>query len=175
MSGQDRQRAPWIARYWWVPVIALLGGQIAVGVVTLRIAFGDKTFGTEPSYYEKAMAWDDERDARRDPAQLGWTMSITVTDTDDGEQKLTVALSENGEPVEQASITAEMFAAVRSNERRSVELAPTDEPGVYQVGFAPERGGMWEFRVGVNHGGERASRTISFELPKTEQGGGRAG
>ena len=156
------------AKFWWIPIGGLLVAQIAVGVVTMIIATGDETFAVEPGYYEKAVAWDDSRDARRDPADLGWSMSVAVSaDPDhDNVQQLRVRLFDTAEdtPVHDAKVSAQVFSTVRSEERTEIYLEPTAEPGVYEASFTADRFGMWEVRVGVDLSGERASRAELVEL-----------
>ncbi|RMH12206.1 MAG: hypothetical protein D6695_07365 [Planctomycetota bacterium] len=148
---------------WPVLVIALLGGQAVMLAVTFIIASSDPSVAVEPNYYEKALAWDEDRDRRRDPALDGFEISAELQPASDRNSKgaLVVSVFRDGAPVEDAVIDAVIFHHARSGDRQTLSLLP-QKPGVYVASADLRRDGNWEVRLSVQ--ADRMSYLLTRQL-----------
>lgn len=144
------------ARVWIIPalVFGLIGMSLSIGTTTFIIAANDPSFGVEERYYEKAVAWDEQRAQEEANERLAWTADVRITPTDaaDGFSSLQVQLaSADGTPLEAADVGAFVFHHARRSQPLELTLAPGAAPGVYQSDLRA-RDGIWQVRLRVERG-----------------------
>lgn len=133
---------------WPVLIVGLLGLNIAIVGITVIAATSDPSVAVEPDYYQKALAWDEERGERRDPADDGYDVAVQLQPSPDRltDGQLVVAVTQQNERVEHARIDAEVFHYARSGERQTLSL-DEQQPGVYAAAADLRRNGNWEVRL----------------------------
>lgn len=162
VSGEIAKPRGW---GWPVFIVGLLGLNVLVVTITVIAASSDPSVAVEPDYYQKALAWDDDRDQRRDPGEDGIDVSIQLLPNPDRltEGQVVVSLAQAGGPIEHAQIEAEVFHFARSGERQSVRLVEQG-PGVYAAPAALRREGNWEIRLRVQTQGRGYQFTRQVEM-----------
>lgn len=161
-SGETSKPREWI---WPVVIIGLLGLNMVVVAITVIAATSDPSVAVEPDYYQKALAWDSDRDERRDPSEDGIDLSIQLLPNPDPLSKgqVVVALAKAGLPIERAQIEAVLFHFARSGERQAATLVEQG-PGVYAAPAALRREGNWEIRLRMLTEGRGYQFTRQAEL-----------
>jgi hypothetical protein len=139
-------------RVWpWIIVgIFVVQGAFIATVIT--IATGDDSFGVEPDYYEKALAWDATAAELRTPERLGWDLELAVShDADSGQRRRVAArvIRADGTPLNAVTLDVEAFAQTRSGERVHAALSP-EGAGWHSARVPMPTAGTWEFRVRVS-------------------------
>ena len=145
------KRRAWV---WPAIVIALLGGNVLVGAVTVYLAMSDPSAAVEPDYYRKALDWDHTAAQLRANTELGWGVELTVGREAGarGERTVSLALADrDGAPVGGAQVSYEAFPQARGNQRIAGTFDPR-ELGVYAGDLMLPRAGMWEFRFAIERG-----------------------
>lgn len=161
-SGEMSRPRGWI---WPVVIIGLLGLNMAVVAITVIVATSDPSVAVEPDYYQKALAWDADRDVRRDPGEDGIDVSIQLLPGPDrlSDGQVVVSVAKAGLPVEHAQIEAVVFHFARSGERQTVTLVEQG-PGVYAGPASLRRDGNWEIRLRLLAAGRGYQFTRQAEL-----------
>lgn len=146
-------------------IVALLSLNIIVVTITVIFATSDPSAAVEPDYYNKALAWDEDRADRRDPAEDGYDLAIQLVPAGDriSSGQVVVALNHIGQPVEHAQMEAEIFHYARSGDRQNITLAE-HAPGVYAADADLRRNGNWEVRLRMQADGQRYLFTRAAEM-----------
>ena len=83
-----RERA-WDQRWAFAPVALLLAS--VGGLATMAsIASDDPSFSLEPSYYEKAVHWDEQQAKRAASKRLGWRLQAALEPSSGGARLVAV-------------------------------------------------------------------------------------
>lgn len=162
LNASNRSRG----RGWPIAMSAILGLTVVVNLFVFRLASSDPSFSVEPSYYQKAVQWDDELAQRRHNIELGWLATTEVAVSDDGVSQLRVRLTDaTGTPLDGADVRLEAFAISRASQVARLVLPETDDPagGVYSVVLPEGEPGRWELRLDIEHGNERFTSVSRVE------------
>jgi nitrogen fixation protein FixH len=159
------ERAVARGRIWaWVPAL-LLGGLLGTQLIVLRNVLDDPSVATEPDYYRKAVAWDEQRALARRSAALGWRAAIALEPAErPGATRFTVQLTDSaGNALDGALLTAQAFANARAG--RMLPLSWVERaPGVYQSELGNALPGLWELRLQATRGGDVFQHTSRHML-----------
>jgi nitrogen fixation protein FixH len=112
-------------------------------------ANSDPSFGVEPDYYSKALAWNDTAAQREANQRLNWSVVIG-----EGKHAGEVAIDvrdASGIRIEEARVTGIAFANRRSSERMELAAMPA-EGGGFEARVPVGEGGSWHFRIRVERG-----------------------
>jgi hypothetical protein len=152
-------------RIWPTLIIAVLAGNLALGVFLFRLANDDAHFAVEPDYYRRAVGWDSTQAQARHNRDLGWTIQPTLGPLVlAGTTPLILAvLDAAGQPVEGARVTLEARHVAHAGEVVTAALAPAGPAGRYAAPLALARAGLWEFRVAVSRGAERFTDDLRLD------------
>ena len=146
----------------WVPwmVVGILSISVVANMILLLRATADPAFAVEPDYYAKAVHWDQIRAEQEASLRLGWSVDLKL----EPEHALLRLSDRMGRPIENAQVTADAFAMVRS--QHFVE-APFEElgNGRYRWTYAFPHRGRWEFRLEITHDEDRFVSTIRGDVP----------
>jgi nitrogen fixation protein FixH len=119
------------AAKWTLIIVGLLVGNV-LAMGALIVAASSDRAQIIPSYYQRAVAYDDELDAAEDSRRLGWQVATTIDDM------LVVAANDSsGLPISGARVRVAGFQRSHAAARFELELAATT-PGRYQIA------GTWE-------------------------------
>ncbi|HET9133301.1 MAG TPA: FixH family protein [Gemmatimonadales bacterium] len=150
-------------RIWPTIVVLLLGGNLALGVVLIRVANADPHFAVEPDYYRRAVQWDSTLAQAARNAALGWqwTPSLGAVRGDSVPMMLAIA-GPDGAPVDGAQVTIEARAVAHANET-IVDTLSAQGGGWYGASLPIRRTGLWELRVRAVRGDEVATTDLRLE------------
>ncbi len=130
-----------------------VGGILVVNfigvAVVLHFALRDPSFAVEERYYEKALAWDEQREQEQRNKALGWetALSQVPAGTEPTQRVVSVALNgPDGVVLEGAVIEYEAFNAARAGERFKGTFVEVGD-GRYDAVMTVRYPGVWVFRL----------------------------
>jgi nitrogen fixation protein FixH len=148
-------------RIWaWVPFL-LLGGLLGTQLFVLRNVLDDPSVATEPDYYRKAVAWDEQRELERRSVALGWRAVLELQPAArPGFTRLIVDLTDRGGgPLSGATLTAQAFANARAGQIVTLRWRES-APGHYESELGPGQPGLWEVRLQASRGADTFVQVI---------------
>lgn len=150
-------------RIWPTIIVALLGGNLALGFVLIRVANADPHFAVEPDYYRRAVEWDSTRAQAARNVALGWrwTPSLGAVRGDSVPMMLAIA-GPDGAPIDGALVTIEARAVAHASEAITDTLV-SQGGGWYGASLPMRRIGLWEFRVRAVRGTETATTDLRLD------------
>jgi len=151
-------------------VLGLLGGQMVFIAIAITLATGDRSFAVVPDYYQKAVDWDQRRDALAASDELGWRVELRPSGAVDalGRRNLSVAVHDAaGQPLAGAAVTVEYFHHARAKDFRAVELSEV-VPGQYATAAQMPLAGRWQFDVVIERGEQRYVATLQQHVSNGE-------
>lgn len=153
-------------RIWPTLIILALGGNVALGVVLIRVAGADPSFAVEPDYYRKAVEWDSVQLQREHNVHLGWRVDASVPEFSTGDPRsITIRLfDESGVPLSGAEVVAEAMPVAFAHEARTVALIESGVAGEYTGEGVINRIGLWEVRVQVDTPEERFTSNLRLDV-----------
>jgi hypothetical protein len=156
----------WEQRWAFAPIGLLLA--CVGGLATMAsIAADDPSFSLEPSYYEKAVHWDEQQARKAESARLGWRLEARVETRPEGASLVARIDGSNGRPLRGATVRLEAFANARAGEVRHLRLEER-KPGEYSTLLEAARPGLWEFRFEVELGADRYATLARADVPRSE-------
>lgn len=162
-------RPPSRALGWPIAMTAILAFTVVVNLFVFRLAASDPSFSVEPSYYQKAVHWDDELAQRRHNLDLGWQATTQLIASNDGATRLRVRLTDAaGIPLDGADVRLEAFAINRASQVARLALPAAEDAvgGVYTAVLPAGGSGRWELKLDVTHGNERFTSVSRVERPR---------
>ncbi len=167
INTPDRPRSRGLG--WPIAMASILAFTVVVNLFVFRLAASDPSFSVEPSYYQKAVHWDDELAQRSHNAELGWQATTQLVALKDGVTRLSVRLTDAaGAPLDGADVRLEAFAISRASQVARLALSAADDPsgGVYSAILPDGESGRWELKLNVTHDSERFTSVSRVERPK---------
>lgn len=161
-------------RLWPGMIFALLGINFAVVGVTVFAAIVSRT-PVEPEYYQRAVRWDEDREARLASERLGWRLESRFVRDGAGEVALRLRLLDSrGVPIRSARVSAEIFHEARP---RSVFTLSISEPSPGEYSAALPSGargtpelGLWRLSVLARASGSEFLGEHQVELTGSASG-----
>ncbi len=154
------------ARGWFWCCFAIFIATLGIGGTGILIlsANSDPSFGVEPDYYSKALAWNDTAAQRETNTKLGWTLTVSLGDRAD--EAVVDVRDGSGVRVEGARITGIAFANALSSQRHEITASEAPPRG-YIIKRPSAHEGSWRLRLRV----ERGSDVFTWEGDHTFAGG----
>lgn len=150
-------------RVWPTIVVALLGGNLALGAVLIRVANADPHFAVEPDYYRRAVDWDSTRAQAARNAALGWTWTPSLGAVRGDRVPMMLAITtRDGTPVDGATVTVEARAVAHASDVLVDTLAARGA-GWYGTALPMRRTGLWEFRLRATRGETVATTELRLD------------
>lgn len=168
MMDQEKQNvqiAERRAKWMWVSfVVLLLGLQLVIGGIAIRLAVTDRTAAVVPDYHQASLRWDEQKESRQLLKRLGWDLQLWFSDTVDGggNRALHIDLTDkNGQAVDQLEVSLTAFHHARGRDIINAKLAGVGN-GRYQCLAPLEKKGLWDFDFAFNINGHaaRVARTV---------------
>lgn len=150
-------------RVWPTIIVALLGGNLALGFVLIRVANADPHFAVEPDYYRRAVQWDSTRAQAARNVALGWTWtpSLGAVRADSVPMMLAIA-GPDGASIDSALVTVEARAIAHASEVITDTLV-AQGGGWYGAALPIRRTGLWEFRIRAARGDTVATTELRLD------------
>ncbi|UYV12069.1 MAG: FixH family protein [Phycisphaera sp.] len=159
----DPKRGSW---RWPVAVVAILCVSLVTCTITVIAATSDPGYAIEDDYYQRAVDWDQSRQAQAESDALGWSAEPTI-DSSASRLRLTVRDAQ-GQPVEGAWVRATVFHHARRGLAEDLKLE-AEGNGVYSAPLARPRQGEWQVRLRVVSGRDTFVQTSDI-IATTEDG-----
>ncbi|WP_417740013.1 FixH family protein [Rosistilla oblonga] len=162
----DQQIAERKAKWFWVSlVVALLGLQLVIGGVAIKLATGDASAAIVPNYHQAALNWDQIHSERTAAKRLGWTVDLDVSSVADGRGMRAVQVSiadADGKPIDDLQVSADIYHHARAAEVQTVDMQPVGD-AEYQVLAPMERSGLWQVDLNIRHDDQRITVQRTLE------------
>lgn len=140
---------------WKYIVIALLGMNVVVVGITIRLAGGSDRSVPEPDYYAKALRWDDHQRQLEQNARLGWRVSWITAAPEASARRVSIqVLDASGAPLQNADVRIRIFHNADASRRLEADC-PEVRPGVYAVVLPAQRSGLWTVHAEIVRGPDR--------------------
>jgi nitrogen fixation protein FixH len=136
------------ATRWTIGICALLGGNI-LAVGGLIIASGGHERQVIPSYYDKAVHYDDRIDQDAKNVTLGWRTAVHL-DRDGVEVEVR---DRGGAPLTGAKVHVTGYQRANAGELLDLDLAPSGA-GLYRVARSELHAGVYDLTVTVKKAGD---------------------
>ncbi|NND98252.1 MAG: nitrogen fixation protein FixH [Pirellulaceae bacterium] len=153
-------------RFWVSLVVFLLGLQLAIGGVAIRVATGDRSAVVVPDYHNAALNWDATYAKRTALTRLGWQLSVQPSDVVDagGLRAIRIGITDHeGGTVEGLNISAKAFAHAQANDITTFKLDAIAN-GTYQATAPLARNGLWDIEFAFIADGEDVRVVRQLEL-----------
>jgi hypothetical protein len=154
------------AKVIWIGiVVGLLSMSIIIYGVGIILAVTDPSFALEPEYEQKAAQFDEIRRQEEVNDRLGWMVDLQTSPTAmPGRVELRIEVFDKwGKPIRNAIVGVDAFFNARANDiyRRTLD---EQADGTYTTTMPVRHAGLWEFRLTVDSGDERFTKTIRKSL-----------
>ena len=156
--------------HWPLAIVSLLGLNMVIVFITVAYATGDKSAAVEPDYYRKAVEWDQVAAEHEASRKLGWQAGTWIDFSGPTSHLLVTLTDREGRPVRGAQVEAETFASLRSADRQTLHLLPSDAApdtaSAYSAPISIHQPGLWEVRLTCRRGDETfmADLTTSVDM-----------
>jgi nitrogen fixation protein FixH len=153
----DKAQAERKAKRMWLTLVAMLMGiQIVIGYVSIRLATGDPTVAIVPNYHEEALNWDQHKTALSAAKRLGLEPELEVSTTADGNgfRAIVFALrGTDGRPVADLHVVASVYRHARASEVQNVPLSKVGD-GKFMTSLSMPHTGLWQINLSVQGAAE---------------------
>jgi nitrogen fixation protein FixH len=152
---QASRRAAW---RWGALIVALLGLQVAGGVIAIVLASGDESVAIVPSYHEKALNWDAEMAAQAASVALGWQCEVSQIAGEALPAGLRIQITDGqGVPVAVRSGELSLYRHYRAADVRSVAI-PAGQIDGLEIPDCFDAPGLWQVMLELK--GENGGRFL---------------
>jgi hypothetical protein len=154
-------------RFWVSLVVTLLGLQLVIGYVAIKLATGDPTVAVIPDYHDRALGWDVSHQASTAADRMGWTVDIVASDIvdDRGMRAATVTVwDETGTPVDDLQVVGMAYHHARAGDVQRFDLPSVGE-GRYLTLAPLGRPGLWQIEVHINGAEQPMQKSAAIEIP----------
>lgn len=150
---------------WIAIIIGLLGFSVVTQLTLVIMSARDLSFAVESDYESKAANWDDHQRQESRNRQLGWTTTLTTAPSSaPGELTISLDLYDRwGKPILDARVAYEACHIARANRILRGELSHIANER-YRTTLPIARSGQWEWRLTIDRGEERFTRTIRLSI-----------
>ncbi len=158
-------------RRWPTLIAVALLGNVALGVVLIRVAGGDEHFAVEPNYYRKAVDWDSTAAQAERNRALGWEVTPQLAALAAGTAPTLHLLVRTGAgaPVIGATVSLEAMPVAYADEVLRAVLPASDALGRTSVPVGMARTGLWELRLSVLRGTERFTTNLRLDVSASRE------
>ncbi len=138
-------------RFWVSLVVVLLGIQLVIGFVAIRLATGDQSATVVPNYHQAALNWDETKKSLQAAKRNGWTLTLTASDVADGRGLRAVelvVLDAGQQTVDALSVNGFVYHHALASDVRPIEFRSIGE-GRYLAMAPMSRKGLWQVDLSI--------------------------
>jgi nitrogen fixation protein FixH len=138
-------------RFWVSLVVVLLGLQLVIGFVALRLSTGDNSAAVVPNYHQAALNWDETKNALQAAGRNGWSLTLTASDVADGRGLRAIelkVLDSGQQTVDALTVTGHVYHHAFASDLRQIEFRSIGE-GRYLAMAPMERKGLWQIELSI--------------------------
>jgi nitrogen fixation protein FixH len=154
-------------RFWVTLVVTLLGIQLTIGAVAIRLATGDPSVAIVPDYHTTALNWDREQRVNTAANRLGWKISVEASDLADasGNRAMIVTvIDDSSRAADGLQVRGKAYHHALASDVRNFQFESIGE-GKYQTLAPIGRAGLWQLDVAVDGAEEPMRLTKTIEIP----------
>jgi hypothetical protein len=149
---------------WPALIVSMLGANMAIVAVTVIASRRDEGATITPGYDERALRWDEHREALEASRALGWRCEAAVDRTADGAATLQLDLLDaSGSPLASMPLQVECFHNAHPKHPTAARLT-TDEHGAVRLALASARAGLHTVRIECPATPSRARFMLELEV-----------
>ena len=158
---------------WGSLVVGMLTLQVILGVVAIRLATSDQSSAVIPDYYNKALAWDDQRAQREASQSLNWLLEFVETSYGKSGSGLQINIkNQQNQPVPIQSGSVQLYRHARAADVVVAAIAKADDGIIELAGCFPHRG-LWQVEIDVvDRDGNRFVESRPVDIVGTTHSGG---
>jgi len=156
---------------WPIIIVGMLSGHVGAMVLAVNVASGDSGSGNGhsvlPSYYERAVQWDESRAALARSVELGWqaTISPAVFADQAGVRSVVIEMRDaEGAPLTGLLVQAKAWHHAIGEIQEGEAAALTGADGTYRVSLPMERAGQWSFEILATRGDDAFVSQSTLDL-----------
>lgn len=147
------KRAERRAKQIWITfVVMLLGLQLTIGAIAIRLATADRSAAVVPDYHNAALNWDADRESRSLIQRLQWDFRLELSDITDSSGNRAVRAvvidqtgqNQTGQGVNDLDLTMTAYHHSHGRDFITVDLQPIGN-GQYQCLAPIAISGLWDF------------------------------
>lgn len=138
-------------RFWVSLVVLLLGLQLVIGFVAIRLSTGDNSVAVVPNYHQAALNWDETKNARLAAKRNGWTLTLTASDVADGRGMRAVELQvhDSGQQtVDALKVTGQVYHHALASDVKPIKFRSIGD-GRYLTMAPMGRKGLWQVDISI--------------------------
>ncbi|MCP4330136.1 MAG: FixH family protein [Alphaproteobacteria bacterium] len=150
----------------WIPwtFVAFFCVVFGVNAVLVGFAIGSWSGLTTDSAYRNGLAYNDQIEAARTQAALGWQVALDVDRRSDGITTLAVRIrNQFGRDISDARVEAAFLRPTHDDADIATTLAPRGN-GLYGAQIELPLPGQWDLRLDVTKDGRRHQSTRRLHL-----------
>jgi nitrogen fixation protein FixH len=134
----------WSRRFWFMMILLLMGINLGIAVIAVKMAVGDISIRPMPDYGEQAVTWQERIDAMKQSKALGWTCGLSMPS--DASMVSIDLRDENGDEISGGTGHVRVFHFTAAGQ---VQVAPIEssEAGGYQVAIGLKKPGLWQISI----------------------------
>mgnify|MGYP001555754167 CR=1 FL=1 len=134
---------------WGSLVVGMLTLQVILGVVAITLATSDQSAAVIPDYYNKALAWDEQRAQREASQSLNWQLEFVETNYGKVGSGLQINIrNEQNQPVQIQSGSVQLYRHARAADVVVAPIAKADD-GIIEVASCFPHLGVWQVELDV--------------------------
>ncbi len=153
-------------RFWVSLVVGLLGIQLAIGYVAIRLASSDPSVAIVPDYHDAALHWDEHQSAIAAPKRLGLVTDLDVSRASNTNGSRAIAFSitdKSGMGLPGVEVTATVYRHARASEVQSLAMSSVGD-GKFMASAMMPNDGLWQVNVTVVGAAEPIQVAEEFSL-----------
>lgn len=131
-------------RFWIMVILLLMGINLGIAMIAVKMAIGDVSIRPMPDYGEQAVTWQERIDTLNQSKALGWTCQLTKPIE---ASVLRIELRDQaGKPIQGCTgqVRAFHFTSAGKRQLASLESTQTDD---YQVAIDLMKPGLWQIAM----------------------------
>jgi nitrogen fixation protein FixH len=131
-------------RFWVMVILLLMGINLGIAMIAVKMAIGDVSIRPMPDYGEQAVTWQERIDALNKSKALAWTCQITKP-SDASVLRMDLR-DKDGKPIQGCTgqVRAFHFTSAGKRQLASLETTQTDD---YQVAIDLMKPGLWQIAM----------------------------
>jgi nitrogen fixation protein FixH len=153
-------------RFWVSLVICLLGIQLSIGYVAIRLAGNDPSVAIVPDYHEASLHWDEHKSAISAPSRLGLVTDLDVSRVSNanGSRAIVFAITgDGGVDLSNLEVTAMIYHHARASNVQTLALLKAGD-GRFMTNAMMPNDGIWQVNVTVVGAAEPIQVMEEFSL-----------
>ncbi|TWT82665.1 FixH [Planctomycetes bacterium CA13] len=159
---------------WGGFVVGLLTLQVIVGVVAIILATNDPSAAVLPDYYDKALHWDNQKEAEAASRELGWKFTLLAMQEGDKTGIQGQLKDGDGSPISIASGTLELYHHSRASQIDKITLPPSSQ-GTFGISGCLPQDGLWQANLDVTDANGKRFVNSQVMMVKTPDASVRIG